>query len=146
MTPQIGKDGYLRINLVDDAGRKKSFLVHRVVASKFVDNPNDLPEVNHKDGDKTNNNVCNLEWCTRSENMRHRISALGYPAQAQGLINYNNLKKVKVKCRETGEIFGSIHDAARFVDKKNSNIYQSFRTGCACGGYHWERLEGEMLK
>lgn len=47
--------------------------VHRLVAECYLPNPNKLPEVNHKNGDKANNSVDNLEWCTRSENQRHAI-------------------------------------------------------------------------
>ena len=49
----------------------KSVLLHRLVASTFIPNPNNYPEVNHKDGNKLNNSVDNLEWCTRSMNMKH---------------------------------------------------------------------------
>ena len=54
-------------------GKTKLFRVHRLVAETFIPNPNNLPEVNHKDGDKLNNNVKNLEWCTNLENMRHSV-------------------------------------------------------------------------
>jgi hypothetical protein len=54
------------------AGIKPStFYVHRLVALTFIENPNNLPEVNHKDCDKFNNNVYNLEWCTHQYNMEH---------------------------------------------------------------------------
>lgn len=48
-------------------------MIHRMVAAAFVENPNELPEINHIDGDKTNNTMANLEWCTSSENFRHAL-------------------------------------------------------------------------
>lgn len=62
--------GYYRVNLSN--GKCKKFLVHRLVAKSFLENPNGLPQINHKDLCKTNNILSNLEWCSRSENMRHR--------------------------------------------------------------------------
>jgi hypothetical protein len=49
----------------------KHHFIHRLVATLFIENPNSLPQVNHKDGNKLNNNVNNLEWCTNEDNMRH---------------------------------------------------------------------------
>ena len=62
------KNGYLLINLYCNEKNKKC-LVHRLVAEAFVSNPDNLPEVNHKDEDKTNNRVDNLEWCNRKYNV-----------------------------------------------------------------------------
>lgn len=65
----INNAGYQRICCYKNK-RKKRFFRHRLVAELFIDNPNNLPEVNHIDGDKTNNSVTNLEWCDRSHNER----------------------------------------------------------------------------
>lgn len=62
--------GYKQVELVKDKS-SKMFLVHRLVANAFLDNPFNKTQINHKDYDKTNNNVDNLEWCTNSENMKH---------------------------------------------------------------------------
>ena len=64
------KNGYKRIH-VSDNGESFKFLVHRLVACAFIPNPDNLPCVNHKDGNKQNNCVDNLEWCTYSYNQKH---------------------------------------------------------------------------
>lgn len=67
---EICKNGYKRIH-VSHHGIQFKFLVHRLVAETFIPNPDNLPCVNHKDGNKLNNSVDNLEWCTFSRNNKH---------------------------------------------------------------------------
>ena len=67
--------GYLQVG-VFYRGRRYNRLVHRLVATTFIPNPNNLPEVNHKDLNKTNNSIDNLEWVTRSQNAKHVVDAL----------------------------------------------------------------------
>lgn len=64
------KTGYLHVVLCKN-NIKKTFLVHRLVAEAFIPNPNNYKEVNHKDEDKTNNSVDNLEWCDRKYNQNY---------------------------------------------------------------------------
>lgn len=64
------KNGYLVVSLFRN-GKSKRFFIHRVVANAFLSNPNDLPQVNHKDEDKTNNKVSNLEWCDAKYNTNY---------------------------------------------------------------------------
>lgn len=64
-------NGYLRVTLFDRAGKRKKHFIHRLVAEAFIPNPEGLPEVNHIDCDHKNNNVTNLEWCSRQQNLIH---------------------------------------------------------------------------
>ena len=68
--------GYVWIDLYDH-GARRSFLIHRLVATNFIPNPSQCPQVNHKDGNKTNNVVSNLEWCSAAENIIHAVRLLG---------------------------------------------------------------------
>ena len=73
MQPAPDKDGYLRIALYDGDHKAHTLKVHRLVAKAFIDNPGSLPQINHKDGNKANNHVGNLEWCDQSHNMKHAV-------------------------------------------------------------------------
>ena len=69
----VNRFGYETVHLSKN-GENKHCKVHRLVAAAFIDNPDNLPEVNHIDGDKLNNCVSNLEWVSRSQNMKHAYS------------------------------------------------------------------------
>lgn len=70
IVPYKNKKGYLKLNIWQH-GRRKGVFVHRLVALAFIPNPDGLPQVNHKDGDKDNNHVSNLEWCDSGYNLQH---------------------------------------------------------------------------
>lgn len=123
----IDSHGYKYVHLCD-ASKRKNKAIHRLVALAFIPNPFNYPEVNHKDGNKSNNNVNNLEWCSRKENAIHMSKVL-----------HKHCKKVL--CLETGEIFNSIYEAANFYNRKESGLvatlrHYSYRKTFA--GYHWE--------
>ena len=70
LTPYLNERGYLTIFLYNN-GQRKRFAVHRVVAEAFLPNPNNLPQINHLDECKTNNNVNNLEWISQKDNLNY---------------------------------------------------------------------------
>lgn len=72
LKPYKTPKGYMKITLYKDSKKVyRKCRVHRLVAETFLDNKDNLPEVNHKDGNKANNNLSNLEWCTQKENLEH---------------------------------------------------------------------------
>lgn len=73
----ISRTGYPTVVLYTKQGKHNRIAVHRLVAQTFIKNPKRLPHVNHKDGNRTNNNVENLEWCTPSQNHLHSYRVLG---------------------------------------------------------------------
>lgn len=85
---KTNKHGYKMIGLSNEYGRK-TFAIHRLVANAFIDNKNNYNEVNHIDGNKSNNNFNNLEWCTRRDNILHAYK-LGLKKPIQ---EYIKLKK-----------------------------------------------------
>lgn len=108
----IDNHGYVRFDLCENG---KRFIVsgHRAVAEAFLDKDESRPFVNHIDGDKTNNHVSNLEWCSAKENAQH----------AARVLKIKPVNERKVICIETGEIYASGSEAERaYGAKKNVNI------------------------
>lgn len=123
--------GYLRIALSKD-GKKKFYMVHRLVASAFIPNPYSLPQVNHRDEDKTNNIIQNLEWCSAKYNSN-------YGTRTQRISDF--LSK-SVICVETGKIYNSLMQIERemgFSCSNLSNVCNGKRK--TCGGFHWRYTE-----
>lgn len=86
ITPTEDTGHYLQNTLVDDEGNRKTIKTHRLVALAFLPNPENLPDVNHKDFNRKNNNVDNLEWCSEKYNARYTA-----------LYNINNNKNSYMK-------------------------------------------------
>ena len=75
---QVNNCGYYRVEL-SRSGKQKKYFVHRLVASAYIENSDNLPQVNHLNGDKLDNKISNLEWCTASHNHKHSYKYLGRP-------------------------------------------------------------------
>ena len=109
LKPRKGKNGYTQYYIRDkNTGKRKDYKASRLVAQAFILNPDNLPVVNHIDGDKTNNDVKNLEWCTYSYNNIHAfktgLTTPGYkPCMIDG-VSYKSQSEAAEKlgvCRKT---------------------------------------------
>lgn len=113
------RDGYLRVGLRKD--NKTHWLsVNRIVAAAFIENPDNLPEVDHINGDKKDNRVCNLQWISRIDNVQ----------KANG---------IQVQCIETQQIFKCIAEAYRFLGTtRNNGIKRACQNqNLTYKNYHW---------
>ena len=125
------KDGYCVLRLCKNK-TASMYRVHRLVAEAFIDNQDGLPIVNHIDGNKTNNHVSNLEWCTQQHNMKHAFTnGLCEQTKEAAVVNVRKAQeshKKPVRCITTGKEFGSIYEAATYYGMHNgSNIINCCR-------------------
>lgn len=117
---QADNKGYLRIRVTIDR-KKMTFKVHREVAKAFIDNPENLPQVNHIDGDKNNNSVNNLEWVTNQENAIHAVKNGLWDSVFKGAQKANELQKKPIvgRCGDITKRFSSVNEAQHFLDSRH---------------------------
>lgn len=145
------KKGYLKITLYK-SGDRKTFAAHRLVAAAFIANPNNKPQINHINGNRSQNSIDNLEWCTNAENQWHKFHVLGYTipkkqldalhAKTRVLLPQSSRKPIE--CVETGEIFLSIKEAVRKFGTSQSNFSLVLKgKNKTAAGYHWRYVDGD---
>ena len=117
---------YRKVNLVANDGSHKLYTVHSLVANAFLPNPHHYKYINHKDGNKKNNHVENLEWCTQGQNMEH--------ASKHGLLYSKPIREIA-----TGKEYPSIYEAARQIGCPPARIYSRL------AGYRGRRI-GDALE
>lgn len=133
LKPYNTKSGYLHIDLYNENGRKHYF-VHRLVALAFLPNHNNLTEVNHKDEDKTNNKVDNLEWCDRYYNINY------------GTTQIRRAEKKKIRILQYTKEWEYVNEWDSIKTASQSlNISKSLISECCsgkyktAGGYVWKK-------
>lgn len=119
--------GYLYVSFGVD-GKLITRKVHRLVAQTFLPNPNNWPEVNHKDCDRTKNNVENLEWCTHGYNMQYREKYGESAGRPMFAINLNTLEVSRFK---------SQGEAGRELKANQGNINSVLKGRCKTAGGYW---------
>lgn len=136
---QKRKSGYVKVGLWRD-GEEYTRDIHRLVATAFLGLHDGLV-VNHINGQKDDNRLENLEWCTAKENMQHAMkTGLFVPKPPE-------VKKTPIRIVETGEVFDSITDCARAIDSSVINIVNTLRDDVpnhhTCKGFHFEYVDKE---
>ena len=156
LKPQLNSNGYYRIYLSKNGKVTKKY-IHRLVAKMFIPNPNDLPQVNHKDGNKLNNRAENLEWVTPKENIQHAFKK-GLSKIPCGENNYHYGKygsqtpyhKKVYQYDENDNLikkWDSLSDAARYFKKSVSSISSCCKGKLKkVGGYNWSYEEKKTFK
>lgn len=141
---------YLRIGLFKNRVRHY-LLIHRLVAEAFIPNPDGLPEVNHKNGDKTDNRVENLEWVTHSGNMLHSYKHLNHklPPGWKGKFGKDHNSSRIIQQIKDGEVIAEYYgapEARRLTGVHEQSIYDicNHKKGRhKAGGYLWRYKDDE---
>lgn len=129
--------GYECINI-----RNKGYFIHRAISFAYISKPLDKDFINHKDGNKLNNKIENLEWCTKSENTKHAyeqgLKKKSVSNLYKGKFGHDHNRSKKVICRETQKEFGSMSEAERFYKLGSGGVSWSVKNKKPIFGMHWE--------
>lgn len=128
MSPIFNQCGYHYV-ILQENGTKKKALVHRLIAMAFLNNPYNKSQVNHIDGNKLNNAVSNLEWCTQSENTIHAFK--------------NGLMKVSKSSIDNIRMLG-VRSSKEVINTKTGNIYTSAKEAAVKEGVNYKTLNGYL--
>lgn len=135
-------NGYVQVEL-----QGKGMLIHRLVAETFIENPYNKPQVNHIDGNKTNNIVTNLEWVTNGENQIHAYkNGLNKHSEKAGR-KPKKVCQIDLKTGKVIKIYNSIAEARKSLGLKKDNISSVCKNKRkSCGGYGWRYYnEGDVV-
>lgn len=137
MKPTDNGYGYLKVRLTDQNGISKNKYIHHLVANAFIDNFENKPVINHKDGVKYNNNFENLEWCTYSDNSKHCIEILKHKPNINGINDRQPVYKIDLKTGMILEKYDTITSAHKATNIYHiSSVCRGLRK--SAGGFSWK--------
>ena len=137
ITHSLHSSGYYVVKLVDDEGNRKTFKLHRLLAILFIPNPDNLPCVNHKDEDKLNNSINNLEWCDITYNNTYG-TRIERAKNGQSIYGRSNMELYQIKNEKIINVFHSIKEASEITGIKACNISNVLHgRQKTTGGYKW---------
>ena len=144
----ISKTGYYTC-MLNKNGKIKLFKVHRLIAEAFIPNPNNYPIINHKDGNKLNNDISNLEWCNYSHNGKEAYRLGLIKNNTYGIKKYNNSLKIKVNQYDLKGNFikkwKCISDIQKELNYATTNICRCCKgTYKTAYGYIWKYAECDI--
>ena len=129
---KIGNNGYLTFHTKRN-NKYYSWLIHRLVAIKYIPNPNNYPIVNHIDGNKLNISIDNLEWCTQSDNIKHSYDTKLNKGTGQAVL------QIDVNTHKIINIFKSTREAEKITGIKHNSISKVCRgIRKTAGNYKWK--------
>ncbi len=138
LKPRLDKDGYLKVILYKDG--PKEFRVHRLIADTFISHSNDLCIVNHKDENKSNNCVDNLEWCNANYNNNYGMRN----SKIRKKNTNHESKSIKVeqysKEGDLIKVWPSLREVERELGLPHNNIMASIKRNGYCGNFKWKIL------
>lgn len=147
LVPLNNSKGYWSINLWKD-GHCKMSTIHKLVAQAFIPNPENKPCVDHKDGNRKNNNVANLRWCTYKENSNFPLAKKHYSERMS--IHRKGIEhhcSTPIICVELNTLFWGGGDAARKLGIGQGHILNAAKGKAkSAGGYHWRCATKEEIE
>lgn len=137
LKPRIDKNGYHKVILYNEKGPKE-FRLHRLIAECFIENPNNLPLVNHKDENKQNNDVNNLEWCTvlynnNYGNRNEKIAKAKLDKHGKEVLQIYNIDDYKITI-----VYPSLRSASRRTKYSRSSIKNAIEQNLIFKNCYWK--------
>lgn len=138
LKPRKETKGYFHYELTRGDGTSKNFRRSRLIAIHFIPNPNNLPQVNHKNGIKTDDSISNLEWCTPSENEKHAYrTGLKKAAYFGRFGKDHNQSKPVIAINQTAIVeFESKTECGKYFNVTVQAVAQAIKKNFECRGHH----------